>query len=128
MLQARSQPEALVCCAGIPLKPMLAKICEGIPDALRQLGGTAALAEYKYDGTRAQVGGAVHVDKERCRAPLQGLLPPTTLQQGLCDCTGPAGHVRRCMAHSRCPTAPNNLQQLLRMVQHLSESGNSASA
>ena len=41
--------------AGIPLKPMLAKICEGIPDAMRQLAGMAVLAEYKYDGQRAQV-------------------------------------------------------------------------
>ena len=41
--------------AGIPLKPMLANICEGIPAALKSLAGTAALAEYKYDGCRAQV-------------------------------------------------------------------------
>lgn len=36
---------------------MLAKICEGIPDALAQLGGTDSsfLAEYKYDGQRAQI-------------------------------------------------------------------------
>ena len=51
-------------CTGVPLKPMLAKICNGIPDALRQLKG-AFLAEYKYDGQRAQIhllrGGAVKV-------------------------------------------------------------------
>ena len=43
--------------AGMPLKPMLAKICEGIPDALAQLKGKGAtfLAEYKYDGQRAQI-------------------------------------------------------------------------
>lgn len=50
---------------GIPLKPMLAKICEGLQDGLRQLGPGAFLAEYKYDGQRAQVhlaaGGAVKV-------------------------------------------------------------------
>ena len=40
--------------AGIPLKPMLAKICEGIPDALRQLQGDF-LAEFKYDGQRSQI-------------------------------------------------------------------------
>ena len=34
---------------------MLAKISEGIPDAIRQLKGAPFLAEYKYDGTRAQV-------------------------------------------------------------------------
>ena len=36
---------------------MLAKICEGIPDALSQLRDTGAtfLAEYKYDGQRAQI-------------------------------------------------------------------------
>lgn len=33
---------------------MLAKICEGIPDALRQLRGEF-LAEFKYDGMRCQV-------------------------------------------------------------------------
>lgn len=43
--------------AGIPLKPMLAKICEGIPDAISQLraGGGRFLAEFKYDGVRAQI-------------------------------------------------------------------------
>lgn len=35
--------------------PMLAKIVEGIPDARRQVAGQAALAEYKYDGVRAQI-------------------------------------------------------------------------
>ena len=36
---------------------MLAKICEGIPDALAQLKdkGATFLAEYKYDGQRAQI-------------------------------------------------------------------------
>lgn len=42
----------------MPLKPMLASITEGVPDALKQLGveeGLPFLAEYKYDGIRAQV-------------------------------------------------------------------------
>ena len=34
---------------------MLAKISEGIPDAIKQLRGAPFLAEYKYDGTRAQI-------------------------------------------------------------------------
>lgn len=34
---------------------MLAKIVEGIPDALKQVAGQGALAEYKYDGVRAQI-------------------------------------------------------------------------
>ena len=33
---------------------MLASITEGVPDALRQLQGQAFLAEFKYDGIRAQ--------------------------------------------------------------------------
>lgn len=41
--------------AGVPLKPMLAKISEGVPDAIKQLKGAPFLAEYKYDGTRAQI-------------------------------------------------------------------------
>ena len=49
---------------------MLAKICEGIPDALRQLGGSAFLAEHKYDGQRAQIhllpGGQVRVFSRNC--------------------------------------------------------------
>lgn len=34
---------------------MLAKISEGVPDAIKQLKGEPFLAEYKYDGTRAQI-------------------------------------------------------------------------
>ena len=34
---------------------MLAKISEGVPDAIKQLKGAPFLAEYKYDGTRAQI-------------------------------------------------------------------------
>ena len=40
--------------AGVPLKPMLASITEGVPDALKQLQGQWFLAEFKYDGIRAQ--------------------------------------------------------------------------
>lgn len=40
---------------GIPIKPMLAKISEGIADAVAQLKGADFLAEYKYDGVRAQI-------------------------------------------------------------------------
>jgi DNA ligase 1 len=41
--------------AGVPIKPMLAAISRGPRDALRQLGGGAFLAEWKYDGMRAQI-------------------------------------------------------------------------
>lgn len=37
--------------AGVPIKPMLAKICSGgLADAARQLRGAPFLAEFKYDG------------------------------------------------------------------------------
>ena len=56
--------------AGVPLKPMLAKITEGIPDAIRQLGSTPFLAEHKYDGQRAQIhllhDGSVKVFSRNC--------------------------------------------------------------
>jgi DNA ligase-1 len=34
---------------------MLAKICEGFADAVRQLKGAPFIAEHKYDGMRAQI-------------------------------------------------------------------------
>lgn len=43
---------------GTPPKPMLAKICEGIADALKMVGaagGGPFLAEHKLDGMRAQI-------------------------------------------------------------------------
>ena len=46
---------------GLPIKPMLAKAAEGVGEALRSLaaaggsGGGSVLAEYKYDGQRAQI-------------------------------------------------------------------------
>ena len=40
---------------GVPIKPMLAKISEGVEDAISQLKGAPFVAEYKYDGVRAQI-------------------------------------------------------------------------
>ena len=51
---------------------MLAKICEGIPDALGQLRGEF-LAEFKYDGQRSQIhllpNGSVKLFSRNCEAP-----------------------------------------------------------
>ena len=52
---------------------MLAKICEGIPDALRQLKGDF-LAEFKYDGQRSQIhllpDGSVKLFSRNCKSHL----------------------------------------------------------
>ncbi|XP_059449423.1 DNA ligase 6 isoform X2 [Corylus avellana] len=40
---------------GIPIKPMLAKITNGIPQALKLFQNKAFTCEYKYDGQRAQI-------------------------------------------------------------------------
>lgn len=40
---------------GVPIKPMLAKISEGIDDSVKQLREASFLCEYKYDGMRAQI-------------------------------------------------------------------------
>ncbi|KAG4378181.1 hypothetical protein GLYMA_18G292900v4 [Glycine max] len=40
---------------GIPIKPMLAKITNGIPQALKLFENKAFTCEYKYDGQRAQI-------------------------------------------------------------------------
>ncbi|XP_023916627.2 DNA ligase 6 isoform X1 [Quercus suber] len=40
---------------GIPIKPMLAKITNGVPQALKLFQNKAFSCEYKYDGQRAQV-------------------------------------------------------------------------
>ena len=45
---------------GIPLKPMLAKISEGVSDAFAQTTENSVLVEYKYDGMRAQI----HIKRE----------------------------------------------------------------
>eukprot|EP00803_Ostreobium_quekettii_P008788 evm.model.scf_1474EXC.2 EVM.evm.TU.scf_1474EXC.2 scf_1474EXC:16266-31624(-) len=55
---------------GVPVKPMLAKISGGLEDAVGQLRGAPFLAEYKYDGQRAQVhllaDGSVSIFSRRC--------------------------------------------------------------
>jgi DNA ligase-1 len=60
---------------GVPVKPMLARICEGLPDGLRLLGPGPFLAEYKYDGQRAQVhllpGGQVRLFSRNCEERTQ---------------------------------------------------------
>ncbi|KAK6927904.1 DNA ligase, ATP-dependent, C-terminal, partial [Dillenia turbinata] len=40
---------------GVPIKPMLAKITNGVPEALKLLDSKAFTCEYKYDGQRAQI-------------------------------------------------------------------------
>ncbi|XP_029127986.1 DNA ligase 6 [Cajanus cajan] len=40
---------------GIPIKPMLAKVTNGIPQALKLFENKAFTCEYKYDGQRAQI-------------------------------------------------------------------------
>ncbi|KFM27440.1 DNA ligase 1 [Auxenochlorella protothecoides] len=56
--------------AGVPIKPMLAKISEGVADAIAQLKGAPFLAELKYDGMRSQIhvllGGEVKVFSRNC--------------------------------------------------------------
>ena len=56
--------------AGVPLKPMLAKISEGIPDAIKQLKAQPFLAEFKYDGMRSQIhllpDGSVKIFSRNC--------------------------------------------------------------
>lgn len=62
--------EKCIITPGVPVKPMLAKICEGVADGLRQLGQGPFLAEYKYDGQRAQIhlgdDGQVKIFSRNC--------------------------------------------------------------
>ncbi|KAK1281112.1 DNA ligase 1 [Acorus gramineus] len=48
-------PTTLSMVPGIPIKPMLAKITNGVPQALELYQGRAFTCEYKYDGQRAQI-------------------------------------------------------------------------
>ncbi|KAD4888374.1 hypothetical protein E3N88_20447 [Mikania micrantha] len=47
--------ETLSMVPGIPIKPMLAKITNGIPQVLKLFQGKAFSCEFKYDGQRAQI-------------------------------------------------------------------------
>jgi DNA ligase-1 len=48
-------PKTLSMVPGIPIKPMLAKITNGIPQVLKLFRNKAFTCEYKYDGQRAQI-------------------------------------------------------------------------
>ena len=45
---------------GVPIKPMLARISDGVADAFNQIDENNVLVEYKYDGMRAQI----HINKQ----------------------------------------------------------------
>ncbi|GAB2301757.1 hypothetical protein Dimus_035783 [Dionaea muscipula] len=45
----------LIMVPGIPIRPMLAKITNGVPQALKLFEKKAFTCEYKYDGQRAQI-------------------------------------------------------------------------
>lgn len=50
----------------VPLQPMLAKITEGFDDCVNQMRGKSVLAEYKYDGQRAQIHVSSAGEVRRC--------------------------------------------------------------
>ena len=89
----------------MPLKPMLASITEGVPDALRQLRAQAFLAELKYDGIRAQIhlcaGGAVKLFSRNCEDRSQSFPDVADAVRAAA-----AGALRHCPARMPCWQQP----------------------
>ncbi|XP_024532635.1 DNA ligase 6 isoform X2 [Selaginella moellendorffii] len=60
----------MVLTPGIPIKPMLAKIANGVPDVLKIFEGKSFTSEFKYDGFRAQIhlldDGSVRIFSRNC--------------------------------------------------------------
>ncbi|KAF9625607.1 hypothetical protein IFM89_024380 [Coptis chinensis] len=52
---AEFSSSALSMVPGVPIRPMLARITNGVSQALKLLQGRAFTCEYKYDGQRAQI-------------------------------------------------------------------------
>jgi ATP dependent DNA ligase domain len=79
--------------AGVPLKPMLAKICEGIPDAIAQLRdhGGRFLAEFKYDGVRAQIHLLEDGSVSKGICFRHGICRPSTSKACMCNSTAQRG-------------------------------------